>query len=80
MFTEDPPDKILYCYGIFQDLYREMEQSTPGITFLEGLPSKSEIEDFTCDKTSPHLRARRYHASTDSRERYGITIHTRMPS
>ena len=50
MFTEDPPDKILYCYGIYQDLYREMEQSIPGITFLEGLPSKLEIEDFTLDR------------------------------
>jgi hypothetical protein len=49
MLTEDPPDKILYCYGIYQDLYREMEQSISGITFLEGLPSKSEIEDFTRD-------------------------------
>ena len=35
MFTEDPRDKTLYCYGIYQDLYREMEQSIPGITFLE---------------------------------------------
>jgi hypothetical protein len=51
MFTEDP-DKIPYCYGIYQDLYREMEQSIPGITFLEGLPSKSEIEDFTRDRRS----------------------------
>jgi hypothetical protein len=50
MFTEDPPDKILYCYGIYQGLYREMEQSIPGITFLEGLPSNSEIENFTRDR------------------------------
>ena len=27
-----------------------MEQSIPGITFLEGLPSKLEIEDFTRDR------------------------------
>ena len=50
MFTEDHPDKILYCYGIYQDLYREMEQSIPGITFLEGLPAKSEIQDFAPDR------------------------------
>lgn len=49
MFAEDPPDKILYCYGIYQDLYREMEKTLPNITFLEGLPSPSEIEDFTRD-------------------------------
>lgn len=42
MFAEDPPDKILYCYGIYQELYREMEKTLPNITFLEGLPSPSE--------------------------------------
>ena len=50
MFTEDPPDKILYCYGIYQELYREMEKTLPNITFLEGLPSQSDIENFTRDR------------------------------
>ena len=50
MFTEDPLDKILYVYGIYQELYREMEKTLPNITFLEGLPSQSKIEDFTRDR------------------------------
>jgi hypothetical protein len=50
MFTEDPPDKILYCYGIYQELYCEMEKTLPNITFREGLPSQSKIEDFARDR------------------------------
>jgi hypothetical protein len=47
---KNPLDKILYWYGIYQDLYREMEKTLPNITFLEGLLSESEIEYFTRDR------------------------------
>ncbi len=35
-----PPDKILYCYGAFQQIFNEME----GVEFKEGLPSLNEFD------------------------------------
>lgn len=46
MFTE-PPVSILYCYGVYQPLFDDMEKNLPQITFHEGLPSRTTIEDFT---------------------------------
>jgi len=35
-----PPDRILYCYGVFQQIFNEME----GVEFNEGLPSLCEFD------------------------------------
>ncbi len=35
-----PPDRILYCYGTFQQIFREMD----GVEFNEGLPSLKEFD------------------------------------
>lgn len=35
-----PPQRILYCYGVYQDIFSKM----PGIEFNEGLPSITEFE------------------------------------
>jgi len=43
---KDPPFKILYCYGVWQDLFNEMEKSLSNISFHEGVPSSQEINDF----------------------------------
>ena len=43
MFVK-PPKTILYCYGIFQPLYSEMEASMSNITFYKGLPDSSMFE------------------------------------
>jgi hypothetical protein len=69
---KNPLDKILYWYGIYQDLYREMEKTLPNITFLEGLLSQSEIEYFTRD------RHNRIIVSGYSGWRHGIVIHSRL--
>ena len=50
MYGDDPPDKILYCFGIHQDLFDEMEKTIPGITFLQGIPSPEIIDAFTRDR------------------------------
>ncbi|VDI68723.1 Hypothetical predicted protein [Mytilus galloprovincialis] len=50
MYGKDPPDKILYCYGIHQDLFDDMEKTIPGITFLKGIPTPDTIDDFTREK------------------------------
>ncbi len=35
-----PPDRILYCYGVFQSMFNEMI----GVEFNEGLPSLGEFD------------------------------------
>lgn len=43
MFDNQVPKKILYCYGIYQNLYSEMEKEFDFITFHEGLPNQDII-------------------------------------
>ena len=43
---ETPPRKIMYCYGIYQPLFEEMEQELPQLTLHRGLPTTKDIEDF----------------------------------
>ncbi|VDI51874.1 Hypothetical predicted protein [Mytilus galloprovincialis] len=50
MYADEPPEAILYCYGIHQPLFEEMEKTIPGIVFHEGLPSMETIREFTADR------------------------------
>jgi hypothetical protein len=50
LFPNSITDKILYCYGVFQDLFHEMERDIKNIHFHEGLPSAEIIEDLTKNK------------------------------
>lgn len=45
----DPPQKVLYCYGIYQPLYDEMEKEFPFITFHKGLPSEEDLQELSSD-------------------------------
>jgi hypothetical protein len=45
MFTKIP-HKILYCYGVWQHLFHDMEQKISDIYFHEGLPTLEEIDSF----------------------------------
>jgi hypothetical protein len=45
MFS-NPPKKILYAYGVWQSLFDEMERSIMNITFHEGIPNSSLVEEF----------------------------------
>lgn len=47
----NPPEKVLYCYGIYQPLYETMEKELPFITFQQGLPSTSDLEALAHEKT-----------------------------
>lgn len=53
MFTEKVHD-ILYCYGVWQKLFDEMQENIPQLTFHEGLPSAERINAFTA--ASDHHR------------------------
>ena len=50
MYVEDPPNEIMYCFGIHQPLFEEMEKTIPNITFHQGLPSPEVIDEFTADR------------------------------
>lgn len=47
MYVRDAPKNIMYCYGIHQTLFDEMEQTLPNLTLHEGLPTQTEIEEFS---------------------------------
>ena len=73
MFTEDPPDKIPYCYMVSTKI------------FIVKLNNQFQALHFQKDyhpnpKSKTSLVIRRSHPSSDSTQGYGITIHTRMPS
>ena len=42
-----PPRKILYCYGIYQDLFEDMERQVPHLTLHPGVPTDLETVEFT---------------------------------
>ena len=46
MFQDPAPEKILYCYGIYQPLFDDMKQNIPHLIFHQGLPDKEEMEQF----------------------------------
>jgi hypothetical protein len=50
MYANQLPDKILYCFGILQPLFDEMEKTLSNITFLQGLPTIAVIEEFSADR------------------------------
>ena len=50
MYSRDPPTQILYCYGIYQPLFDEMERNIPNFTSKQGLPSSEELDEFTMDR------------------------------
>ena len=50
MYARDPPTRILYCYGIYQPLFDEMERNVPNFTSKQGLPSAEELDEFTGDR------------------------------
>jgi hypothetical protein len=47
MFIQNPPKKILYCYGIYQQMFEDMKKAIPGLELHEGLPRQEAVEKFT---------------------------------
>jgi hypothetical protein len=41
---QHPPEKIIYCYGVYQDAFKVLEDSHPNIIMHEGLPAESFID------------------------------------
>lgn len=45
-----PPEKVLYCYGIYQPMYEMMERELPFVTFHQNLPSQIELDHLSDEK------------------------------
>ncbi len=45
----DSPQRVLYCYGIYQPLYDVMERELPFISFHRGLPNEKELDQLSDD-------------------------------
>ena len=45
---DPPPKKGLYCYGVWQSLFTQMESQFEWLSFHEGLPTSEDIENLTC--------------------------------
>ena len=41
---------VLYCYGVYQELFDDMSRAINGIRFQEGLPSPQDIEGLSLEK------------------------------
>ena len=41
-----PPYRVIWCYKRWQPLYTKMQETIPGIEFVQGLPSGIQDEDF----------------------------------
>ena len=50
MYSNDPASKVLYCYGIHQDLFNNTERSVPNFHSKQGQPTVEEIDELTRDK------------------------------
>ena len=48
-FTQ-PVESILYCYGVYQRLYTDMQRNLGNITFHSGLPSKDMVDELNTGK------------------------------
>ena len=42
-----PPEKVLYCFGIYQPLFEDMEKELPFVKFHQGLPSEEELRQLS---------------------------------
>ena len=52
---EIPPDKVLYCYNIYQSLFEKIENTLPFVTFHQNIPNEETIEEFGKSSSSPKL-------------------------
>ncbi len=50
LYVDDPPVETLYCYGIYQPLFDEMKRTLNNFTLHQGLPSPSELDEYTKDR------------------------------
>ena len=48
---DDTPQKIVFCYSVFQKLYERIKQEIPEVEFFQGLPTSDDLDDFETSHT-----------------------------
>ncbi len=46
---DPPPNLIIYCYAVWQELYSDMEKSIPNIRFQNALPTEDELKSYSSE-------------------------------
>lgn len=49
--TEDKPQKIVFCYSVYQSLYDRIKLEIPAVEFYQGLPDSEKLTDFETNHT-----------------------------
>lgn len=49
-----PPKKIIYAYGVYQNIFGELEKNIDNLTLHEGLPGKDIIESIGSEDPDEH--------------------------
>ncbi|MES9883139.1 MAG: ATPase/DNA packaging protein [Sedimenticola sp.] len=47
---ETPPDKIYYCYAVYQDLFDTIKNDLKNVEFVEGVPDKQDLIQWSSNK------------------------------
>lgn len=47
-----PPEKILYCYGVYQKKFEALEDEIVNLTLHQGLPSRAFIDELKSDDSN----------------------------
>ena len=46
MFTPNPPQKFLWCYGVYQNIFKDLVNKIPNFTLHEGLPNEEYLNSY----------------------------------
>jgi hypothetical protein len=46
LFTPPAPKQVLYCYGVYQELFEDMKAVYNTITFHKGMPQEETLSEF----------------------------------
>jgi hypothetical protein len=55
IYEKNPPEKITFCFAVWQKIYSDLEEKLPNITFKQGLPSREEIDELTGTADAPNF-------------------------
>lgn len=50
-YENEVPQKIIFCYSVYQSLYDKIKAEIPSVIFFKGLPTTEDIENFQTTHT-----------------------------
>ena len=77
MYVEDPPNEIMYCFGIHQSLFEEMEKTSQTSRFTKDYPHRRSSTNSRQTDATPD-RVGRCDAPSRTERGHGIVIYPGM--